>query len=100
MSSQPLAFDPDERAANRERRERRLQDRRPTDWSGRVADEARAISFACEVTNISPTGARISFHGAGELPSRLMLRVGQLGESRAARLVWQFRRDAGPSFEN
>lgn len=99
MSSQPLAFAPDELAAIRERSERRLQDRRPADWSGRIADETRAVSFECEVTNISPTGARISFQGAGELPSRLMLHVSQLGESRPARLVWQFGRDAGLAFE-
>ncbi|QUD87420.1 PilZ domain-containing protein [Phenylobacterium montanum] len=100
MSSQPLAFAPDELAAVRARSERRLQERRAANWSGRIADEQRAVSYDCEVTNISETGARISISGAGELPNRMVLEVAQLGPSRPARLVWQFGRDAGLTFEN
>ena len=79
--------------------ERRRAVRVPVAWAARISNAEAAFEAECMIVDISATGARISFQGAGQLPKRLELFVARSNSLFGATVVWQLGRDAGLDFD-
>lgn len=80
------------------KKKRGRADRRATYRIGRVICDNRSEA-PCVLKDLSDTGARIILEGEAGLSPRVILRIDQTGERRAARVAWQRGREAGLDFE-
>lgn len=78
-------------------RKERAADRRSTYRPGIVVDESGAET-SCIIKNLSEAGARIVLEGEAALSPRVVLKIVQCAEKRAAEIIWQRECEAGLKF--
>lgn len=78
--------------------ERRQNPRGRTYFVGRIVFNDRWSTTDCRVRNCSARGARLQFDGLAISPEDVDLMVAGKGESRAARIVWRDKNEAGIEF--
>lgn len=82
-----------------------VADRRPVSrkrsfLSGIVSYGDGAYSFRCAIKNVSPTGARLHFDTANNLPARFWLLNLHDRTAHQVRVAWANATEAGVEFEN
>jgi hypothetical protein len=86
---------------NRTRVELRRKPRRQFHYHARILTEEQGSPSACEIADISETGARIVLESDQELPRRFVLILAASGDARrVCQVVWRTGLTIGVRFVN
>src|SRR5262249_24512673 len=77
---------------------RRKSVRARTYLGGVIAFNRRASTMNCHVRNLSPSGAKVAFTNAVDVPDQFDLTIGCKERSFRARMVWRGTNEAGIAF--
>ncbi len=78
--------------------ERRREMRPRVFLGGVIAFNGRCSTLACDVRNITQTGAFLAIESTAMMPAEFDLSVPARGQSYRARLIWRAEHAAGVSF--
>ncbi|HEY7229240.1 MAG TPA: PilZ domain-containing protein [Pseudolabrys sp.] len=80
--------------------ERRKTARARTLLGGVIAFNKRASTMDCQVRNLSPAGAKVTFVNTAVVPDQFDLTIARKERSFRARMIWRTPNEAGVSFLN
>ena len=78
--------------------ERRKAVRSRTFLGGVIAFNRRASTMDCQVRNLSPLGAKVTFTNAAVVPDQIDLTIARKGRSFRGRMAWRGGNEAGVEF--
>ncbi len=85
--------------AARQRNDKRKNARRPFDYSARILVDKKGSRRACQIFDISESGARLILDRDHDLPDRFVLLLTVNGDARRqCRVVWRKELNVGVAF--
>ena len=80
--------------------EKRKAVRSRTLLGGVIAFNDRASTMDCQVRNLSPGGAKVTFNNTATVPDQFDLKIARKEHSFRARMIWRAPNEAGVAFLN